>query len=214
MHLASVIDAAVLHANATEHEIKVVCQHARRHKFYGLDVNLSYALLVKKLLKNTPTKLIVVVGYPLGATSSETKMFETLQALKAGADEIDMVMNIGLFKSKKYDAVLQDMKAVVDAAKGKIVKVIIETGFLTHDEIIHASELVVESGAHFVKTCSGYGPRGVSLTDVKLIKSVVPKDFGIKASGGIKTASHAFALLQAGATRIGTSHPEEILGHK
>ena len=209
--LAQKIDAAVLHANATEQEIRQACANAKKYRFYGLDVNLSNALLAKKLLKNTQTKLIVVIGYPLGATSTETKMFETLQALKAGADELDVVMNIGAFKSKNYELAKKDIQGAVHAAKGLPVKAIIETGFLTHEEISTASKLAAESGAQFVKTCSGYGPRGVSVTDVKIIREAVGKNFGIKASGAITTAKHAIALLEAGATRIGTSHAEHLM---
>lgn len=209
--LARVIDSAVLHADATASEIKTACADAKKYKLYGLDVNLSNAELAKKFLKNTQTKLIVVAGYPLGATSAETKMFETLQAVRAGADEIDMVMNIGAFKSKDFDVVKKDIKGVVHAAKGLPVKAIIETGLLSHNEIAIASKIVAESGAMFVKTCSGYGPRGVSITDIKIIRNSVGKDFGIKAAGGITTAQHALALLNAGATRIGTSHAKNLI---
>ncbi|MBI4141294.1 deoxyribose-phosphate aldolase [Candidatus Woesearchaeota archaeon] len=209
--LASVIDAAVLNANATELDIVKACAEAKTYQFYGLDVNLAFAPLAKRLLKNTKTKLIVVVGYPLGATSTETKMFETLQAIKAGADEIDMAMNIGKFKSHHYEDVKKDISAVVEAAQGRTVKVIIETGLLNHEEIENASTIVVASGAQFVKTCTGYGPRGVSLTDVKIIRKTVGQDFGIKASGGINTAKHALALINAGATRIGTSHGKKVM---
>lgn len=211
IELANFIDSAVLHANATALDIKSACANAKKYKFFGLDVNLCYAALAKQFLKSTKTKLIVVIGYPLGSTSTQTKMFESLQAIKAGANELDMVMNMGLFKSKQYDAVKKDIQGVVQSAKGLPVKVIIETGFLTHEEISIASKLVVQAGAKFVKTCSGYGPRGVSVTDIKLIRSAVGKDFGIKASGNISTANHAIALLNAGATRIGSSSAKNII---
>lgn len=209
--LASVIDAAVLNADATELDVVKACAEAKTYKFCGLDVSLAFAQLAKRLLKNTKTKLIVVIGYPLGATSTETKMFEALQAIKAGADELDMMINIGAFKSHHYDTVKKDIQSVVEAAQGRPVKVIIETGFLNHEEIIAASHIVVASGAQFVKTCSGYGPRGASLTDVKIIRKAVGEDFGIKASGGISTAKHALALIDAGATRIGTSHAKHLM---
>ncbi|MBI4141218.1 deoxyribose-phosphate aldolase [Candidatus Woesearchaeota archaeon] len=209
--LASVIDAAVLNADATELDIVTACAEAKTYKLCALDVNLAFAQLAKRLLKNTKTKLVVVIGYPLGATSTETKMFETLQAIKAGADEIDMMFNMGHFKSHHYDAAKKDIFAVVEAAQGRPVKVIIETGFLNHEEIIVASHIVVAGGAQFVKTCSGYGQRGVSLTDVKIIRKAIGPEFGIKASGGIMTAKHALALIDAGATRIGTSHAKKLM---
>jgi len=209
--LASVIDAAVLNADATEFDIVTACAEAKTYKLYALDVNLAFAPLAKRMLKNTKTKLVVAIGYPLGATSTEAKMFETLQAIKAGADEIDMVMNTSAFKSHHYDHAKKDIAAVVEAAQGRPVKVIIETGFLNHEEIIAASHLAVAGGAQFVKTCSGYGPRGVSLTDIKIIRKAIGTDFGIKASGGIMTAKHALALIDAGATRIGTSHAKKLM---
>ena len=209
--LSSVIDAAVLNANATELDIVTACAEAKTYKYYGLDVHLAFASIAKRLLKGTKTKLIVVIGYPLGATSTEAKMFETLQAIKAGADEIDMTMNIGSFKSHHYEEAKKDISAVVEAAQGRPVKVIIETGFLNHEEIIIASHLVVAGGAQFVKTSSGYGPRGASLTDIKIIRNAIGPDFGIKASGGIMTAKHALALIEAGATRIGTSHAKHVM---
>ena len=209
--LAGMIDSAVLHADATEDDIMLACADARKYKFYGLDVNLGYAVLAKKLLKNSKTKLVITVGYPFGATSAETKMFEAFQAVKAGADEIDMVMNIGAFKSRNFAVVKKDILAVVEAVKGLPVKVIIETGFLSHEEIFLASKLVLESGANFVKTCSGYGPRGVSITDVKAIRKAVGPNFGIKASGGVTDAQHAIALVEAGATRIGSSNARNVI---
>ena len=209
--LASFIDSAVLGASATESKIRSACSDAKKYKFFGLDVNLCYAALAKQLLKSTQTKLIVVIGYPLGATSTQTKMFESLQAIRSGANELDVVLNIGLFKSKYYEAVKKDIQGVIDSAKGIPVKIIIETGFLTNEEIAIASKVVRESGAQFIKTCSGYGPRGVSVTDIKIIRTAIGKNFGVKASGNVSTAKHAIALLNAGATRIGSSNAKNII---
>ena len=209
--LAGSMDSAVLEANSTFNDIKTACADAKKYRFYGLDVNLANAKFAKSCLANSKVKLIVVVGYPLGASSTEVKMFETLQAIKVGADEIDVVMNIGAFLSGDFNAVIKDIKGVVNSAKGLPVKVIIETGFLDSVDIARASGIVLDSGAKFVKTCSGFGPRGVSLTDIKIIKSVVGDDFGIKASGGINDAGQAIALINAGATRIGSSRARKIV---
>lgn len=208
---AGLIDSAVLNANAAVDDVRIACADAKKYKFCGLDVNLANAMLAKDCLKNSKVKLIVVVGYPLGASSTEVKMFEAIRAVKLGADEIDMVMNVGAFLSGDFNAVIKDIKGVVDSSGGLPVKVIIETGFLDSVGIAKASELVLDSGANFVKTCSGFGPRGVSVTDVKIIKSVVGDAVGIKASGNIVDAGQAIALVNAGATRIGSSHAKKII---
>ena len=204
------IDAALLSPVSTPEDVIKICKEAKKHGFWGVDVLPCYMPLVKKELKGSKVRQIGVVGYPLGLNTIQEKIFETRQALKMGAHEIDMVMNLGLFKAKKYPEVTKDIKEVLKAAKGRIVKVIIETGYLSDAEIMKASKLVKKAGAHFVKTCSGYGPRGVTVKDVKLIRKAVGK-FNIKASGGIKTAKQAISLIEAGATRIGTSNGPGIV---
>ena len=211
MLLSKFIDAALLSPTSTPAEVKKLCAEAKKHGFYGVDALPCYAPIIKKEIAGSKIKQIAVVGYPLGLNTTSDKAFETKEALANGADELDMVMNLGYFKAKQYGKVTQDIKAVVKAAKGHKVKVIIETGYLTDAEIIKASKLVKQSGAHFVKTCTGYGPRGVTVKDVKLIKKAVGK-FNIKASGGIRTAKQAISLIKAGATRIGTSAGAKIVG--
>ncbi len=210
MLLSKFIDAALLSPTSTPADVKKLCSEAKKYGFYGVDALPCYASIIKKEIAGSGIKQIAVVGYPLGLNTTSDKVFETKEAVKNGAHEIDMVMNIGWFKAKRYDKVMQDIKQVVKAAK-RTVKVIIETGYLTDAEITKAAKLVKKSGAHFVKTCTGYGPRGVTVKDVKLIKKAVGK-FNIKASGGIRTAKQAIALIKAGATRIGTSSGAKIVG--
>ena len=209
--IAGYIDAALLTPTATPAEVKKFCEYAKKNHIYGVDTNTCYLSLAKKLLKGSRVKLVAVIGYPLGATSTEVKAFEAQKAIEYGSDELDMVMNIGEFKAKNYKFVEQDIKAVVKAAKGKTVKVIVETGYLTDDEIIIVSKLVKKAGAQFVKTSSGWGPRGASVKDIELIRKAVGPKFGAKASGGIKNCADALALIKAGATRLGTSSPEKVL---
>lgn len=210
MNLASYIDAALLSADSTPQQVKALCKEATKNKYYGVDVLPCSLSLAKKELGSSTVTLIGVVGYPLGQHTTAAKVFETKEAVKAGADEIDIVMNVGWFKAGKKKDVKDEIQRVVAAAKKRPVKVIIETGYLSAAEIQEASLLVKKAGAHFVKTGSGYGPRDVTAKDVMLIKNVVG-NFGIKAAGGIRTAKQAKALIEAGATRIGTSSPQKII---
>ncbi len=210
MRINPYIDAALLTAVATSAQVKKLCKEAKLHKFFAVDVLPLFFTLAEKEINGCGVKVVAVVGYPLGQNTTADKTFETKEAIKNGAGEIDMVMNIGMFKAQEFNVVQQDISAVVAAAKGRIVKVIIETGLLSDKEIIAASKLVRKAGAHFVKTCSGYGPRGATLKDIKLIRKAVGK-FGIKASGGIRTARQAFEFVKAGATRIGTSHGVQMV---
>jgi len=208
--ISKYIDAALLKPTSTPKEVKKLCKQAKKYGFWAVDTLPCYLPLTKKELRGSNVKIIAVVGYPLGQNSTASKVFEVKEAVKYGAHEIDMVMNLGYFKAKKYSDVKKDIRAVVKAARGRIVKVIIETGYLTDKEIVKASKLVKQSKANFVKTCTGYGPRGVTVKDVKLIKKAVGK-FNIKASGGIKTAKQAISLIKEGATRIGTSKGVSIV---
>ncbi len=208
--LSKYIDAALLSPTSTPADVKKLCSEAKKHGFWGVDALPCYAPIIKKEIAGSGIKQIAVVGYPLGLNTTADKVFETKEAIKNGAHEIDMVINIGWFKARRYSNVSKDIRAVVKTAKGRTVKVIIETGYLTDAEIIKASKLVKQSGANFVKTCSGYGPRGVTVKDIKLIKKAVGK-FNIKASGGIRTAKQAISLIKAGATRIGTSQGVQIV---
>jgi len=206
MTLAKYIDHTLLKPEATESQIIKVCEEAKEYNFASVCVNAYYAKLVSEQLKGTDIKTCVVVGFPLGATTKEVKAFETKQAIENGAQEIDMVINIGALKDKKYDVVKDDIKAVVEAAKGKaLVKVIIETCLLTQEEKVKACELAKEAGADFVKTSTGFSTGGANVEDVKLMRETVGTDIGVKASGGVRTTEDAEAVIKAGANRIGAS---------
>ncbi len=209
--MAKMIDHTYLKPIATVEEIKKVCSEAKEHEFASVCINPIFVPLAAKLLNNTSVKVTTVIGFPLGANTAETKAFETRNAIKNGAQEIDMVMNIGAFKSEAYDLVQADIKAVVDATKTAgvtsdiIVKVIIETCYLNDDEIIKACEIARTAGADFVKTSTGFGPEGAKIEDVGLMRKTVGREVGVKAAGGIHNFDQALDMLDAGANRIGAS---------
>ncbi|MGC8885292.1 MAG: deoxyribose-phosphate aldolase [Candidatus Nanoarchaeia archaeon] len=209
--LSTYFDAALLKPNATPNDLKTFCQKCIQYGVYAADINPCYVGLAKSLLKNSNVKVLSVVGFPLGANTTETKVFEAKQAIKSGADELDMVMAVGQFKAKNYDYVRREIEKVVDVAKGRPVKVIIEAGYLTKAEIIKACEIVKNSGATFVKDCSGWGPKGADPKIVKLIRKAVGPNFGIKSAGGIRTLPQTLKLISAGANRIGSSAAFEII---
>ncbi|MER2259152.1 MAG: deoxyribose-phosphate aldolase, partial [Priestia megaterium] len=175
--------------------------------FASVCVNPTWVKKAAELLKDAPeVKVCTVIGFPLGATTSAVKAFETTNAIENGADEVDMVINIGALKDKNYDLVQSDIQAVVDAAKGKaLVKVIIETALLTDEEKAKVSELAVKAGADFVKTSTGFSTGGATVEDVALMRKTVGPDVGVKASGGVRGLEDAKAMIEAGATRIGAS---------
>lgn len=205
MELVSYIDHTLLKADAQVEDIVRLCEEAAEHHFAAVCVNPCYVALAAHLLQGTGVKIATVVGFPLGATPSTVKAYETQVAIAHKADEIDMVMNIGAAKSGQWQAVIDDIKAVVAAAEGNIVKVIIETGLLTDEEKRQACQAILTAGAHYVKTSTGFGPGGATVADVLLFKDEVGDKAGIKASGGVRTLEQAEALIAAGATRIGTS---------
>lgn len=205
--LNTYIDHTLLKATATEQDIINLCNEAKAHQFFSVCVNSCYVSLAKTQLKDTDVKVCSVIGFPLGAMTTKAKVEETKQALKDGADEIDMVLNLGFLKSKNFDAVWQDIEAVKQVMPHHILKVILETCYLEEIEIIKASELAINSGADFIKTSTGFGTGGATLHDVKLMKSVTEKcNVKIKASGGIRDTKTAKAYIKAGAERIGTSN--------
>lgn len=204
--LASMIDHTLLKAQATKEEVITLCKEAKEYGFATVCINPSYIQIAKKELEGTNVGITTVIGFPLGATSTETKVFETKNALEKGATEIDMVLNIGMMKSKDYIYVAKDIKDVVDAAKGKgIVKVILETCYLTNEEIQLACEIAQESGADFVKTSTGFGTNGATVEHIELMRNTVGPKIGVKASGGIRNKEVAQSMVQAGANRIGAS---------
>ncbi|MBU2645852.1 deoxyribose-phosphate aldolase [bacterium] len=203
--LAALIDHTILKPEATEAEIRQVCQEAIEYHFKTVCVNSSNVAQVAEMLKGHPTLPIAVVGFPLGAAIAASKAHEAREAVKAGAREIDMVINIGALKTRNFRKVLVDIEAVVDAAAPYPVKVIIETSCLSQDEKIIACALAKAGGAHFVKTSTGFAASGATAADVALMRRVVGDEMGVKASGGIRTRADALNMIEAGATRIGAS---------
>jgi deoxyribose-phosphate aldolase len=212
MNISSMIDHTLLKPEATEDMIEKLCNEAKENGFAAVCVNPFYVKKAKELLKGTEVKVATVVGFPLGANVKEVKAFEAKKAIEDGAEEIDMVINIGALKNRDYKTVKEDIKAVVEEARGKaIVKVIIETCLLTDEEKVKACELAKEAGAHYVKTSTGFNGSGATVEDIKLMKKVVGESMKIKASGGIRDYEAAKAMIDAGASRIGTSSSLNII---
>jgi deoxyribose-phosphate aldolase len=203
--LASLIDHTLLKADATEAELRRYCEEAREHRFCSVCVNPANVALVAEALRGSGVKTCSVVGFPLGATTPAAKAAETAEAVRHGADEIDMVINIGALRDGRLDAVRADIAAVRAACPGKVLKVIIETSLLSDDEKRTACRLSVEAGADFVKTSTGFSTGGATVADVALMRQVVGPALGVKASGGVRNWDAAQALIAAGATRIGAS---------
>ena len=212
--LAHMIDHTILKPEATREEITKICEEARKYSFATVCVNASNIPLVARLLKGSCVKPIAVVGFPLGAETSHAKAYETKEAVAAGAQEIDMVINIGALKSKDYKTVYDDIKAVVEAAKPYPLKVIIEASNINNDEKIIACTLAKTAGAAFVKTSTGFGKGGATVEDIMLMRRIVGNDMSVKASGGIRTKEDAEAMVKAGADRIGASASVEIVTGK
>jgi len=209
--LASYIDHTLLKPAATAQELDDFCSQAVRFGFYGVCVNPSLISLVSSILKDEAPEPVSVVGFPLGATLPEVKAYETRDVVQRGAQEIDMVMNLGAFKAGDTALVLKDIQAVVRAAEGFPVKVILETALLSDDEIVKACILSVDAGASFVKTSTGFGPGGATVEAVKLMRQTVGPGIGVKASGGISTYKDTLAMIEAGASRIGASASVAII---
>jgi deoxyribose-phosphate aldolase len=203
--LARVIDHTLLKADATAKDIEQLCAEAREFGFYSVCVNGCRVDQARTLLEDSPIKVAAVVGFPLGAMDADAKRFETEAAIDAGAQEIDVVINIGRLKDGNHKYVLRELRDVVEAAEERIVKVILETCLLTHEEKVNACQMVVDAGAQFVKTSTGFGAAGATIEDVKLLREIVGKKFGVKAAGGIRDAQTALAMIEAGADRLGTS---------
>jgi deoxyribose-phosphate aldolase len=203
--LAAYLDHTLLKADATAKDIEKLCAEAREHRFYSVCVNGSWVRQARHFLEGPGVKVACVVGFPLGATSGDVKRFEAEAAIDDGAHEIDVVLNLGRLKAGDDKYVLRELRDVVEAADEWPVKVILETCLLTREEKIRACKLVVESGACFVKTSTGFSAGGATVNDVKLMRETVGPKFGVKASGGIRDTQTALAMIEAGATRLGTS---------
>lgn len=210
-NIAQFIDYTLLEPTATKDQIKTLCKEAIHNRFYAVCVNGCYVAYATELLKNSSVKVAAVVGFPLGASDAKTKVFEAKKCVEHGADEIDMVLNIGLLKSGCYMKVAEEIRMIKEAIGDKILKVILETCYLTKEEIIVASQMVVSAKADFVKTSTGFGIEGAKLNDVVLMKEVVGNLAAIKASGGIRDYETAVKFIEAGASRIGTSSKAVIM---
>ncbi|WP_434794304.1 Deoxyribose-phosphate aldolase [Terrisporobacter petrolearius] len=205
-NIANMIDHTVLKAFSSKEDVIKACKEAKEHGFFSVCINPTHIELAKQELEGSNVKVCTVIGFPLGANTSEVKAFETKDSIAKGAHEVDMVINIGALKDKNYDLVYKDIKAVVDAAnKEALVKVIIETCYLTDEEKKIACELSVKAGADYVKTSTGFGTGGSTPEDIKLMRDVVGPNVGVKASGGVRTTEDAIKVIDAGASRIGAS---------
>lgn len=214
MEINQYIDHTLLAANATSAEIQKICEEAVEHEFYAVCVNSSYVKTAKNYLKSSNVKLAATVGFPLGAASAESKIEEASQAVRDGADEIDMVMNIGFLKDNKAEKVQEEISEIKKAIGDKVLKVILETCYLTEEEIRSGCELSLKAGADFVKTSTGFGSRGASKEDISIMKDVVGDKMKIKASGGIRDAKTAREYIDLGVHRIGTSSGIKIVTEK
>lgn len=212
MMYANYIDHTLLRPDASASDIKNLCKEALKYEFFSVCVNPCYIKLCQKYLKHTPVKVCSVIGFPLGANDTKVKIYEAKQAIKDGANEIDVVINVGKLKDKKYAYIEKELSSIAKISKGKaLVKVIIETCLLTRDEIIKACELVYASDVDYVKTSTGFSTGGAKVEDVELMKELCKDKILIKASGGIYSFSQMKSLIAAGATRIGTSRGVQIM---
>ncbi len=204
--IAKMIDHTLLKAEATKEQVEQLCAEAKEYRFASVCVNPTWVSYVSELLQGTGVDVCTVIGFPLGATTPETKAFETTNAIENGATEVDMVINIGALKDKNDTLVERDIQAVVNAAKGKaLTKVIIETSLLTEEEKVRACKLAVSAGTDFVKTSTGFSTGGATIADIALMRKTVGPTIGVKASGGVRSAEDAKNMIDAGATRIGAS---------
>lgn len=211
--VAHMIDHTLLKPDATQEEVAQLCYEARKYKFASVCVNPTYVKLCTDLLKDSGVEVCVVVGFPLGATPTDGKVFETQQAIREGASEVDMVINVGALKSRDYELVERDIASIARAchADNAILKVIIEAALLTDEEKVVACQLSKVAGADYVKTSTGFGPGGATVEDVALMRRVVGPSMGVKAAGGIRTFEDAQKMIAAGASRLGASASVRII---
>lgn len=211
MRLNKYIDHTILKPETTQEQVEKILSEAKEYDFASVCVNPTWVSLAAESLKDSDVKVCTVIGFPLGANTSAVKAFETKDAIANGADEIDMVINVGALKAGNDALVLDDIKAVVDASGDKLVKVIIEACLLTDDEKVRACQLSKEAGADYVKTSTGFSTGGATVTDVALMRKTVGPDMGVKASGGARSYEDAIAFIEAGASRIGASSGVAIM---
>ena len=208
---ATMIDHTLLKADSTQKQVQQICEEAKQYGFASVCINPTWVKYSAEQLAGTDVLVCTVIGFPLGANTSAVKAFETKDAIANGAGEIDMVINIGALKDGNFDLVRDDIKAVVDAANGTLVKVIIETCLLTDEEKVKACELAVEAGADFVKTSTGFSTGGATAEDIALMRKTVGPDLGVKASGGVRSLEDMKNMIENGATRIGASSGVAIM---
>ena len=211
MKLNKYIDHTILKPETTQEQVEKILAEAKEYDFASVCVNPTWVALAAESLKDSDVKVCTVIGFPLGANTPAVKAFETKDAISNGADEIDMVINIGALKTGNYDLVLEDIKAVVEASGDKLVKVIIEACLLTDDEKVKACQLSQEAGADYVKTSTGFSTGGATVADVALMRKTVGPAMGVKASGGARSYEDAIAFIEAGASRIGASSGVAIM---
>lgn len=205
-NIASTIDHTLLKPESTQAQIEQLCKEAKEYEFATVCVNPYWVRVAAEELWGTEVGITTVIGFPLGATSTFSKVAETRDAIASGATEVDMVLNVGALKSADDEAVHNDIAAVVQAAKGQaVVKVILETGLLTDEEKVRACDIAKQAGVDFVKTSTGFGPGVATVEDIRLMRETVGPNIGVKASGGVRDAETAIAMIEAGATRIGAS---------
>ena len=209
--IAKYIDHSLLKPTATYSDIEKACKEATEYGFYSVCVNPFHVRRIREILKDTDVKICTVIGFPLGANTLKTKLIEATSAQMDGADELDIVWNIGAFKSGDYSYVLEEIRTLVCYTENCIHKIIVETAYLTEEEKKKAVEIVIESGAEFIKTSTGFAPEGAKIEDVKLFKQLSKGKIKIKAAGGIRDFKTAVEMIKAGADRIGTSHSLEII---
>ncbi len=211
MNLAKLIDHTLLKSAATRPDVEKLCSEARQYGFCSVCVNPFWVSYAKELLQGSGVKVCTVIGFPLGANTSAVKVYETEDAVKNGADEIDMVLNIGALRNQEYEVVLNDIQAVRQACPGRVLKVIIETSQLTDEEKVKACELATQAQADFVKTSTGFVGGGATVADITLMRRSIAPAMQVKASGGVRTRTDAQAMIAAGATRIGASSSIHIV---
>lgn len=205
-NVAKFIDYSLLKPEATLDDIKRLCDEAKRFGVYSVCINPAFITIARDALKGSDVKISTVIAFPLGMTLSQVKVYEAIEATLKGADELDIVMNIGMARSGRWDYVKGEVSDIINATKDVIHKIIIETCLLSRDEKIKAAETIIEAGAEFIKTSTGFSSRGATVEDIMLLKSVAGDSCRIKAAGGIKTLQQVIEMIEAGASRIGTSH--------
>ncbi len=211
INIAKLVDHTLLRPDATETEIFKLCEDAKKYGFFSVCIHPAFIKTAKELLTASTVKISTVTGFPLGATMTNVKIYEAIESVIAGADELDIVINTGQAKSGNWKAVEKEISGIINATPQTIHKIIIETCYLTDDEKKTASSVVMNTGAEFIKTSTGFGPSGAKISDIEIIKSVTRGTIRIKAAGGIKTLENASAFIDAGAARIGTSFGVEIM---